>query len=338
MSRRLLLAAAGGRGSFTVPTDLGAGSRADVDIGSGYKSFPGMAYRAGRLHLVYRDGSGHATSDGVVKYRYSDDVGVTWSSATTIASAAHDLRDPSIVCTSTGRLVVGYDDTPNGVVYAQPRVIYSDDGGSTWSSPYTVVSSGMAYECAGTAPIIELADHTLLLPVFGKNASGDARYFAALFKSTDDGATWGSQTTIATSGSLSFVEPYLRVIGTDVVCFTYDPFAATVYRVISSDGGSTWGTPLSVISANGRTDWLPFATTGFAMWLRDPVTGSGNAARWTVSNDSGATWEALRTVDSSGDLYMYGAPVRVGSVIVHVYSLENSGSDADLYCRTYTPA
>jgi hypothetical protein len=313
-----------------------AASRINIDTGTGYKSFVGMAERNGRLHLVYRHGTDHFTAaDGIVKMTYSDDLGVTWSSPTTIASiGGRDLRDPSIFCTAAGRLIVGFDDTLHtGPTYSVLKVIYSDDGGATWSSPYTVTTSGMGYECAGTAPIIQAPDGTLLLPAFGENLI-TGPFFSVLFQSTDDGATWGTQTTIASGGGNQYVEPYLRAVGSDVYCFCYDPFAATVYRVISSDNGDSWGSPVSVLSANGRTDWYPFTSTSFVMWCRDP---GGNEARWTVSTDSGATWDTLRDIDDPGDLYMYGAPVRVGGVIVHAYSLEVSSTDADLYCRTYTP-
>lgn len=334
-----MLLGAGG-GPFSVPaTDLDdSAARVDVDTGSGYKAFPGMAYLAGRLHLVYRHATDHiATGDGVMKYRYSDDLGATWSSPVTKLSGAagHDLRGFGLTATSTGRLIATYcDHLTSGPTFGALKVVYSDDAGSTWSSPYAVPTTGMAYESAGDAPIVELADHTLILPAFGQNASG-GDYFSVLFKSTDDGATWGSQTTVAAASGKDYVEPYMRLVGTDLICFTHWGTLNDVNRLVSTDDGATWSTPTPVFSGFGRTDWLAFSSSSFAMWCRAPG-GSTNDARWTVSNDLGLTWDALRDIDGHTDLYMYGAPVQVGSVIVHVYSIENSSTDADLYCRTYT--
>lgn len=338
LARRILMAA-GGAGSFTAP-DLTQGARVTVESSATYKSFPGMALRSGRLHLVYREGASHANPGvdfGVVKYRYSDDLGATWGASATLVSAASvDLRDPSIVCLSTGRLVVGYDYSPESTYWCQPRVIYSDDGGATWSSPYTVASTGMAYECAGTSQMVELADGTVLLPAFGKNLVGDPYYFAVLFKSTDHGATWGSQTTIASSGSWSYGEPQIRAVGTNLVCLLDSASGAGVWRVTSSDSGATWSSPgSSVLSAYGRTDWVQYVGGGLAMWCRDPG-GSTNEARWSVSFDAGLTWATLRLVDGATDDSMYAAPVVVPGGVVTVYSIEASSSEADLYCRTYT--
>lgn len=334
IARRLLTGLVGG--GSAVPPDLSQGSRVNVDTGTGYKSFPGMALRSGRLHLVYRHGSGHVSSDGVVKYRHSDDNGATWSAATTLVDGAGtDLRDPSITCLSTGRLVVGYDYAPESSYWSTIKVIYSDDGGGTWSSPYDVSASGMTYESAGTSPMLELGDGTVLLPAFGVNVAGGF-YFSVLFRSSDHGATFGSQTTIAQSGSWSYGEPQFRLSGSEIICLLDSASGAGVWRVTSSDNGATWSAPGSaVLSAYGRTDWVEYYPGSLVMWCRAPG-GSTNNARWTISHDLGLTWAALSNVDGASDDSMYAAPVIIGTSVVTVYSIENSSSDADLYCRTYT--
>lgn len=336
MTARRMLFGMGGRSS--TPADLVAGARIDVDTGSGYKSFPGMAYRSGRLHLVYRHGTDHFNAaDGIIKYRHSDDLGATWSAATTLVSTGgRDLRDPSITCLASGRLVVGYDDTLHtGPVYSTIKVIYSDDGGSTWSSAYTVPSTGMAYECAGTSQMVELEDGTLILPAFGQQAITDP-YFTVLFKSTDGGETFGTQTTIAQHVTDSRAEPQVRLMPSgQLVCFSHAAVdGPVIYRQTSGDDGATWSAPEAVLAGGGRTDWVWFAPRGLAMWLRDPG-GDGSDARWTVSSDVGYHWAALRDIDGSGDNYEYSAPVVVNGDVIVVYSIESSSSDADLYCRTY---
>jgi len=339
---RLLRGYAGNRAA----TDLASGARVTVESSGTYKSYVGMALDtinyAHRLHLVYRQGASHVNPGvdfGVVKYRTSDDYGATWSASTTIISAASiDLRDPNIACLSTGRLVVGYDYSPESTYWCQPRVIYSDDGGATWSSPYTVVSSGMTYECAVTSQMVELADGTVLLPAFGINALSDTYYFAVLFKSSDHGATWGGQTTIASSGSYSYGEPQFRYVSAgQLVCFMDSSTDAQIWRSVSTDGGATWSAPQSVLVAGGRSDWVEYWPNAYAMWCRAAPLPSSDA-RWTVSFDSGLTWAALRDTDGPTDLYEYGAPVVVGISVIIVYSLEASSSEADLYCRTYSPS
>ncbi len=299
-----------------------------------YKAFVGMTFLEGTLHLVYRSGAGHDSSDGKVQYQTSKDLGRTWSAAVTIAtpSGSHDFRDPSIVALSTGRLVVGYDDNVDGtaahiVVYS----MYSDNRGQSWSSP-VLVPCTFSGEKAATSQMVELPSGTLLMPVFGDNGGNT---FAALMKSTDHGATFPTQVTIATSGSRTYQEPQIRLLSSgNLVCLMRSDTNAHTWRTVSIDQGATWSTPADVLTASGRPDFAEFYPGALIIFVRTDNTNF--YARWAVSWDEGATWTSLQTTDSSTDVLEYSAPVVLAPGYTAVaYSLQNSSTDADLYLRYY---
>lgn len=337
-SHRMLLG--GGVGRLQHGAIAAVGSRVGVMTGTSYKSFPGMCLRSGRLHLVYRTGTAHNSDGGTINYKYSDDEGATWSTpgtAVVIATPASgvDYRDPSIAALASGRLIVGFDvKNPWNGSAISTYTMYSDDGGTTWSSPAAVADSFTGAEADGTSQAIQLGDGTVLLPGYGLD-TGDSNYRSAIWVSTDGGATFGGEITIA-DGSRWYQEPQVRLLTTgDIVGLIRSDTNEHTWRVLSSDGGATWSSPSDVLTASSRPDWVEYRPGRIILFGRN--NNSQFYARWTTSRDSGLTWDALANVDGASDVWMYGAPVVLGPGRVGiVYSIENSGSDADLYYRLYS--
>lgn len=344
IARRLLLAASGG-GSFAASFGpiVEVGTRNGFMTGSAYKSFPGMALdelnHANRLHLVYRTGTAHNSAGATIDYKYSDDFGATWSdpgTAETLITAAggDDVRDPFVIVLTSGRILVGYDyKTPwNGSPATfNVRFLYSDDGGATWSASYSVGPSVTGNQATGTSQPIQLADDSILLFVNINDTSGGVLY-SVVWKSTDDGLTFGSQVTVAKNLAVrEYVEPQGRVLANgDMVCLMRSDTDEKIWRSVSTDDGATWSAPADVMTASSRPDWVEYRPGRIVFFGRN--NNSQFYARWTTSEDDGLTWAALQNVAGSTDLFMYGAPVildpgRVGIV----YSIETSGTDADLY-------
>jgi hypothetical protein len=325
-----------GSADALVPDPMG---RLGIKTGAAYKSFPGACFLEGRMHVVYRSGTDHITSvDGVIRYTYSDrwwDAS-TWSTAVTIASSANDSRDPSILAASSGRLIVGYVDHPAaGPVNDTIKVIYSDNRGQSWSSAYDVPTTSLAYEAAQTSQMVELPDGTILMPGFGKNASGDD-FYTVLWRSTDNGATFGDQVTIAT-GANNYVEPQIRLLASGkLVCLSHGATNSTVYRQVSTDAGLTWSAATSVLTAAGRSDFVEIWPSVLVLFCRTNQTDL--YLRMTISRDEGVTWDALSAVDGFGstDVLEYSAPVVLApGYIVNLISIQNSTTDADIYLRSF---
>lgn len=325
----------------SVPTSVAAdGARVDVMIGSAYKAFPGMTLdpSTGWLHLVYRNGTAHNSGASSIDYKVSTDGGATWStpgSAVVIVNSTgtDDLRDPNIVALASGRLLVTYDErNPFTGDDIHAFAIYSDDGGLTWSSPYEIPNS-FSGACIVSAAPIELASGDILLPAFGENGGN---YISVVFTSTDDGATFGSQTTIAT-GSHDWEEPVIRQLSSGtIVALMRDTVGSVTYRSASTDDGATWSAATSVLTGGGRPDFVEFYADCLFLILRGN-NSTTTEARWTASFDAGLTWEALTEVDvGATEELEYSAPVVMSANhVTVVYSLETSGSDADLYLRRY---
>ena len=95
---------------------------------------------SGELLLVYRWASSHVGTRGDIRMKRSADGGQTWSGEQVIATnASWDLRDPSIVKLSTGRLVLSYftyDGAGSLVVGTETRT--SDTDGAAWAAPVSV--------------------------------------------------------------------------------------------------------------------------------------------------------------------------------------------------------
>lgn len=313
--------------------------RINVMTGTGYKSFPGMTFLEGRLHLVYRTGSAHNSGATSLDHKWSDDLGRTWlpaGSAISIltATGSDDYRDPNITALSSGRLLLSYD-TRNP--YSSSTAIiaytgYSDDRGQTWTTGI-LVDAGGATTSIASAQALELPDGTVLLPGFV--ASGGL-YTAVVWKSTDGGLTFGDQVTIAT-GTRDWEEPVIRLLASGkLVCLIRSSGGTVTYRAVSTDLGATWGAASSVLTAGGRPDFVEFYPGALLLFCRTDNTTNFDP-RWAVSWDEGATWTALQEIDSgvTTDLE-YSAPVVLApGYVAVVYSLENSSSDADLYLRYY---
>ncbi len=118
-----------------------------------------------------------------------------------------DYRDPSLTALRGGRLLLSYfvsDGSP-----LRTEVVHRDTGGVAFSAPSPVHSSTLPRP-ATSAKIAELADGTLLLPVYGEGQ-------AAVVASVDGGLTWdgrvpGRQKTIAASAGTRYQEPALAEV------------------------------------------------------------------------------------------------------------------------------
>jgi hypothetical protein len=310
--------------------------RITVDSGTTYRAFPSMAFLAGRLYLVYRDGSAHNSAGGVVKLRTSSDLGRTWASATTIATpgGTDDNRDPIIGALSSGRLLLYYHRTgTGGTVALDIRVRYSDDRGQTWSAEYTVPDT-FSGQVAGSGSITELPNGTILISGYGESGGN---YSAVTWSSTDGGLTFGSQTTIASSGSRDFDEPQVHYLASGkLVALLRTNGTGHTYRAVSTDLGATWAAATDVLTAGlGRPDFVEFYPGALLLFVR--VASGDDDAGWAVSWDEGATWTAVQEVDTGETQdQMYSGPVLLAPGYVAVaYALEASGTDADIYLRYY---
>jgi hypothetical protein len=233
----------------------------------------------GNLYSVWTDFTG-GVNDGEIAVSRSTDNGLSWSAAAFISSAVNAGSHNQGCNVQTG---------PNGEVYVV-WAIYdswpsretalglakSTDGGATWAPAVRIISNirGVRAQTGGAL-------------------GGGKTMRTASFPSM----------TVSSSGDIYAVWPNEGVPGVNTGDFD-------IYMIKSTDGGTTWGTPIRVNQdpiGNGKDQWQSWIacdpSTGFlACVFYDSRNFAANDQAETfvaVSTDEGNTWEDFKVSDVS---------------------------------------
>src|SRR5437867_616036 len=211
----------------------------------------------GNMYVSWNDFN---IGSGALVVSRSTDNGNTWSSAVTVINSGTFIRNTQITGDQSGNgtlYIAGMDEGGGGFPHNDTNLIYkSTDGGATWANTYT-----------GTP-----------FPGPGVTSAG---YFACMFNDINIGPYWRHE---------GWGEP---AAFNNIVHLVYAQQggagdAGDVYYIRSTDGGSTFGTPLKLnTDATTRPQWQPnlsVSPTGtlLATWYdaresTDCVVGDENA-------------------------------------------------------------
>lgn len=330
-SVKMLPARPGWEPSFPAPVTVATG---------GHNAFPGLAMLAsGTLYAAWRAGSQHAGgADGVIKAATSTDNGATWSTATTILSEASvDYRDPTLAMLSDGRIACQFfkyvSGTPTGVFVA-----YSSDNGATWGAPASI-PFGFTGWAACSGPIAEPTPGTLVACAYGKDTAQKFTSVRAIV-STDNGATWGSDTLLATGTlSLSYEEPFAGTLS-DGRTMVHIRATDGIRRRVFRSAGGVWGNLSTVYSGvQARPSWLQIDSGRIIMGDRyKPSSGNTSVvALATGPDDSPTEFIAHGAVGETLGAYQQFVTLADGRVGM-LYACEFSNTSATLYFRSLTRA
>lgn len=341
MFSRLLI---GGGASF-VPTPwtgvLSLGAITSVTDDTYYNAWPVNCRMAnGNILLAYTKAlTHHAENSGNAVAKISTDDGATWSSESSIY---FDIVTPlwatvmGVSTISTGRVfaTLWKDDTATTGT-GQAGIVYSDDNGGSWTS-WIDLSNGFTQEAYGTGPVVEdpLTGH-LLVTIEGSN-SGDpiANRSCHTLRSTDGGATWGSEVVVRDYDTRPYYESKLGWIDEQlVVIHRTSGLTGTHYMQRSLDRGATaggWTTPVAVFDGFGAPSWTrSISRTLFVVTRRN----SDSAAVAFASLDGGATWSGDQVLDDTMYEMEYGCPLDTldGRLVIHYgYQPTSSISNSDI--------
>ncbi|MBX3413822.1 MAG: exo-alpha-sialidase [Pirellulales bacterium] len=103
-----------------------------------HNAFTDLVRHQDRWYCVFREGQAHVSPDGAVRVLVSSD-GADWESAALLGSPRGDVRDPKIVVTPKGQLmVVAAIAIPDGDQKIHQSVVAFSDDGRTWSDWHDV--------------------------------------------------------------------------------------------------------------------------------------------------------------------------------------------------------
>ncbi len=264
-------------------------SRMNISNMPGFSSFPSVTTIGSNLYLVWQDSVNGDNND--IFFSKSTDGGSTWSSplnlTPTRGSFINDELTPRIA-TDGANLYVTYTFTASG----SPEIFFlkSTDGGSTWSTPINISNNS---SFSGSPDIITVGND---LYVFWKDRAPGA--FSLFFsKSTDGGNTWSTPQFIARDID---APPRAATDGTNLYVVWNDNFVpppngkfAEVFFSKSTDGGSTWSTPLINISksefaASNSPQIVAIGPNLYVVWFE--ATPQSWEILFSKSIDAGSTW------------------------------------------------
>jgi hypothetical protein len=251
----------------------------------------------GRLRCYWREGTAHGSDNGTVKQAWADYPYRNWT-------LEADLETSAIIYTSasdgdsglllaSGNMLRWYRQGTSADDSAQGYLKISTDGGATWGSvidPGNMTSAwwviyGRGWEAGGN----------LYQPCHGQNTSETRRSF--LIRSTDAGATWAFYATIA-HDTVSYGETAIfhKDASNKIAIVRNDSSATFLFkRVVSADGGATWGSPTELSIYGNCPSALVHPVSGkFYLFWRDRQGSSDDTADtvYATSTDDGVTWSA----------------------------------------------
>ena len=233
----------------------------------------------------------------------SSDGGATWSSRSTIPLVA---SAEALSLLPNGRLFLSSSDQM-GVPFFMTGMIGSGDRIS-WSAPVFVKTPKWKNGCWAVSPVVELANHNLLWPVWcGSDTATNIPGSSTVLISTDSGETWPTQVTVANAAtenkdydeSAAVVYPNGDVIL--IIRQTTNEPRGRFLRSKSTDNGYTWSPPVPVASNGvaGRPTLALLASGGLVLVARAQVAGHSTTG-YETSWDEGLTFSAVYDLEIDG--------------------------------------
>ena len=250
-----------------LPTD---NSIASISAGSSALENDGWTgmFPDGTFVIVDQSVPSYGSSVSSGQMRISTDQGNSWSSPHVILQGVSGGL--TYACcgggiTPTGRLIVEYTQYSNGTeqgVYS----MYSDNEGATWSTPVLVTADTTQTVYSG---MITIGGNELMINTYG---GAGPPYNTLVYISSNNGASWSSPITAATSNTNNLSEGAFVYLGGE-----------TILGMIRCDGCTISGSKslAQVLSTNNGTSWtaqggLDIDSEGNSPWLSTFMSPAGH--------------------------------------------------------------
>jgi hypothetical protein len=286
------------------------GSPVNVSDNELDSSLPQIALSTtGTIYVVWQDLS---FGNSEIFFSSSTDGGSTFGTPINVSNNDESSSNARIVATGDARLYVAWQDSQSGTT--DIYVATSTDGGSTFGTPINVSNN----ELGSSLPQIAVSgsgdsnDHVHI--TWQDQTPGNQDILATT--STDGGSTFGTPINVSNMEGAS-QSPRIAIApdNADAIHLVWhDSVSGTsdIYISTSTDGGSTFGTPIDVsntadnISTNGRI--AVFESDNIFVTWQELTDDNGNEIFFTSSTDGGSTFggslDLSNTADSSTNLQM----------------------------------
>jgi len=265
-------------------TDSGATWGLDTRLtsNSNWSLFPTLAVSGSNVHLLWMD---DRDGNRETYFKRSTDNGNTWSSDTRLSNDADWTWSPAIAAAGDTVHAVWYESDAGGNLGKEIFYARSTNAGATWNSAVNLtndagVSMGPCVGASGSTVHVAWEDNR------------DGNYEIYYKRSTDNGATWGTDTRLTSISGTSYGSS-IDVSGPNVHLVWTDERDANdeIYYKSSVDNGVSWSSD-ERLTNDGATSFY------------NSISVSGPAVHVTWYDQRDGNWEVYYKRNPTGNVFI----------------------------------
>jgi hypothetical protein len=294
---------------------------------SAWGSLPSVAVFGSNVHVVWdeqRDGNDE------IYYKRSTNSGTSWGADIRLTSdSAYSCCPSAAVFSSYVHVVwVDYRDDNHEIYYKR-----STDNGTTWGVDVNLSNEpNMSWY-----PSVAVSDSNVHVVWQDYRDNNYEIYYK---RSTDSGASWGTDTRLTYSDpwwswmpSVAVSGPYIHVVWWDSSAGNWE-----IYYKRSTDNGASWGvdTRLTNTPLCSKYPSVAVSETNVHVTWMDSLGANNYELYYKRSTDNGTSWEADIQLTNDPALSVYPSVAVAGSRVHVVWSDERDGNYEIYYKRNPT--
>ena len=282
----------------------------DVDMGA-YANYPGSAVEMpnGSVWMFYTQGDHtyHAwNGDGKIKYRVSNDGGVTWSSSHLFYDTPNRL-DIAPLPYREGNTVYFYWTQAAGPLGTECNLWMRKtiNSGTTWTDKVKIWGDGGANEKINN--VVNLIKHgsTYIFGISYRYSVSPDEYRCYCIRATDIEGTWTKGADVSVQVSRGAMEPSIVELSNGDIYMSMRTKSGYCYKAVSSDDTATWDTiaKTSIASPEAKATVLRLSN-GHLLMVWNNVSSTTQSPRYPltvgISTDDFATFDVVKNIKNEG--------------------------------------
>lgn len=277
------------------------------------------------IHVLWHDAR-NTVNNYEIYYKRSTDGGLSWGADTRLTNtnnSSSELVSVSVSGSAVHLVWLDYRDGNAEIYYKR-----STDNGANWETDLRLTNNTFDSQ----SPSLSVSGQ-FLYTVWYDNRDGNYEIYCK--RSTDGGASWGTDTRLTNNSGQSWY-PSVSVPGSSVHVVWYDGRDGNdeIYYKRSSDSGVSWGADMRLTNNTALSQRPSVAAAGtdvHVVWT-DFRDGSDAEIYFKRSTDGGANWDTdTRLTNSVGNSYNPSAAVS-GSAL-HLVWYDNRDGNQEIYYK-----